>query len=84
MVAFTVVAVAAAVFAGRTPSPSQDASTGASAGKSESRQPVATGLSVLLVIGAVLVGSWTYRVGDIGSRAVWDPTDSIDFSDPGE
>lgn len=31
-------------------------------------------LPVLLVVLAVVVMVWTYRVGDIGSRAVWNPT----------
>ncbi|MGH3496066.1 MAG: DUF2231 domain-containing protein [Nocardioidaceae bacterium] len=32
---------------------------------------VATGLAVVLVIGAVVVGVWTFRVGDAGAKAVW-------------
>jgi hypothetical protein len=31
-------------------------------------------LPILLIVGAVLVMIWCYRVGDIGSRAVWNPT----------
>jgi uncharacterized membrane protein len=31
-------------------------------------------LPILLVVGGVLVLVWCYRVGDIGSRAVWNPT----------
>jgi hypothetical protein len=31
-------------------------------------------LPVLLVVGAVLVLVWCYRVGDIGARAVWSGT----------
>lgn len=31
-------------------------------------------LPVLLLVLAVAVMIWTYRVGDIGSRAVWNPT----------
>ncbi len=73
MVGYTVVALAAAVFAGRT-SPS-------GGGTSAGSQPVAVGLSVLLVVGAVVVSTWTYRVGDLGSRAVWNPADSVDYSD---
>ena len=29
-----------------------------------------------LVLGAVAVLVWTYRVGDIGARAVWNPTNA--------
>lgn len=83
MLAFTVVAVAAAVLTGRTHAPSAAESAGESAAASPGRQPVAIGLSVLLVVGAALVGTWTYRVGDLGARAVWDPTNSVDYSDPG-
>jgi hypothetical protein len=31
-------------------------------------------LGLLLVAASVLAGIWVYRVGDIGSRAVWNPT----------
>ena len=37
------------------------------------------GLSVLLVIGAGGVAFQSYRVGDIGARAVWNPTGDIDY-----
>lgn len=36
--------------------------------------------SVLLVVGAVAVGVQTYRVGDAGAKAVWNPTGQIDYS----
>jgi hypothetical protein len=36
--------------------------------------------SVLLVAGAVAVGVQTYRVGDAGAKAVWNPTGQIDYS----
>ena len=39
-----------------------------------------TGLSVLLVLGAVAVGYQTFRVGDLGSEAVWNPTGDTDYS----
>ncbi len=45
---------------------------------------VVTGLSVLLVLGAVTVGVQTYRVGDVGSTAVWNPTGSVDYSGSAE
>ncbi len=37
-------------------------------------------LSLLVIVGAVAVAYQTYRVGDIGSRAVWNPSDTADFS----
>lgn len=76
MVAYTVVALAAALLSGRGTTSAHSA--GASAGS----QRVALALSVLLVLGAAVVMTWTYRVGDLGSRAVWDPVGDIDFSDP--
>ncbi|MGI8987809.1 MAG: DUF2231 domain-containing protein [Nocardioidaceae bacterium] len=36
------------------------------------------GSQLLLIMVAY---TWTYRVGDLGSRAVWNPADSIDYSD---
>lgn len=42
-------------------------------------------LAVLLVIGAIGVAFQTYRVGDIGSRAVWNPSGQVDYgSDSGD
>ena len=41
--------------------------------------PIATITSVLLVVGAVAVGVQTYRVGDVGSRAVWNPAGTTDY-----
>lgn len=37
-------------------------------------------LAALLVVGAVLLGVQTYRVGEAGSRAVWNPTGAVDYS----
>ena len=37
------------------------------------------GLSVLLVLGAAGVAFQSYRVGDVGARAVWNPTGDIDY-----
>jgi len=34
---------------------------------------------VLLVLGAVAVGVQVYRVGDAGSRAVWNPDGNVDY-----
>jgi len=44
-----------------------------------STRGVATALSLLVLVGAVAVGVQTYRVGDLGARAVWNPTDSVDY-----
>jgi len=43
--------------------------------------PVVLVLAVALVVGAVAVGVQVYRVGDIGLRAVWNPTGDQTFSD---
>ncbi len=40
---------------------------------------VTNGLAVLLVIGAIGVAFQTYRVGDVGARAVWNPGGTVDF-----
>jgi uncharacterized membrane protein len=44
---------------------------------------VTTIAAVLLVAGAAGVAFQTYRVGDVGSRAVWNPTGQRDFSTSG-
>lgn len=36
--------------------------------------PVRIGLLVLLLAAGVVAFIWTYRVGDLGARAVWNPT----------
>lgn len=43
--------------------------------------PVALVVMALLVIGAAGVAFQTYRVGDIGARAVWNPTGKTSFSE---
>lgn len=43
-------------------------------------QPVALALSAVLVIGAGALAFQTFRVGDIGSRALWNPTGSVDYN----
>ncbi len=48
---------------------------------STANSPVVIAIAAALVIGAVAVGVQVYRVGDIGSRAVWNPTGDNDFSD---
>ena len=46
------------------------------------RRPVAieVGLPVLLVIAGLVMAFWVYRVGDIGSRAVWNPEGNVNYS----
>lgn len=46
--------------------------------------PLAIVLSALLVLGALGVAFQTYRVGDIGSKAVWNPTGVTDYSGTGD
>lgn len=40
---------------------------------------VLTAMSVLIVLGAAGVAFQTYRVGDVGARAVWNPTGQVDY-----
>lgn len=40
---------------------------------------VLTALGVLLVLGAVVISIQTYRVGDLGAQAVWNPTGDVDY-----
>ncbi len=63
MIVFTVLAVAAYVLTW----------------VSHPSQLITNVLAVLLVIGAVGVAFQTYRVGDVGARAVWNPSGTIDF-----
>lgn len=42
-------------------------------------RPIAVTLSVLLVVGAVALVVQTYRVGDIGARAVWNPSGTVSY-----
>ncbi len=46
---------------------------------STANSPVVLTVAAALVIGAVAVGVQVYRVGDIGSRAVWNPTGDRSF-----
>lgn len=41
-------------------------------------------LAVLLVVGAAGVAFQTYRVGDVGARAVWNPTGGVDYGSTAE
>lgn len=53
--------------------------------RDSARNEVATlVLSVLLVISGAGVAFQTYRVGDVGARAVWNPTGEQDYSSTAE
>ena len=39
----------------------------------------AHGLAAVLVVVALVMSFWSYRVGDLGARAVWNPDDSVDY-----
>jgi hypothetical protein len=68
---YAVLAVVAAVVAWRARRRAPDGRTGGA---------LLTGLAVLLVLGAVVVGVQTFRVGDVGPQAVWNPTGATDYS----
>ncbi len=40
---------------------------------------IATVTSAVLVVGAAVVGFQTYRVGEIGAKAVWNPTGQVNY-----
>lgn len=48
--------------------------------KADANQLISNVLAVVLVLGAVLVAFQTYRVGDLGSKIVYNPDGNIDFS----
>ncbi len=73
VVGYAVLAVAAVLVATR----SDRAATSAT----RRQGVVVTALSVLLVLGAGVVGFQTYRVGDAGTEAVWNPSGNTDYSD---
>lgn len=85
--AYAVVAVVAVGFAWRSDparTPAHDrtgegAADGAP-GPGLPSPPVVGVLSALLVLGAVGMGVQVYRVGDIGSQAVWNPAGTTDYS----
>ncbi|MGH8825988.1 MAG: DUF2231 domain-containing protein [Jiangellaceae bacterium] len=78
VVVYSVIALIAVYLMGRRPgSGPPDPEGGTDRGR---RQPVAVGLSVLLVLGALAVGIQSFRVGDAGAKAVWNPTGQVDYS----
>lgn len=64
VIIFAVVAIAAYVLSARA----------------DLNRAVSASLSVLLVVGAVALAVQTYRVGELGSRIVWNPDGKQDFS----
>lgn len=69
---FAVLAVVSAVVVTRR---AADADSG--------RRAVDLVLPILLVVVAIVALIWVYRVGDIGSRAVWNPTGTVDYHSQG-
>jgi uncharacterized membrane protein len=43
---------------------------------------LALAVCVVVVVGSALIAFQTYRVGDLGARATWNPTGDIDFGTP--
>jgi hypothetical protein len=41
-----------------------------------------TALAAVLAVGAVVLGVQAYRVGEVGARAVWNPSGAVDYSVP--
>lgn len=73
MVVFAVLAVATAVVVSR----------GDKSDMSVPHRALNVGLPVLLLVAGLLVSLWVYRVGDIGSRAVWNPEGIQNYSNSG-
>jgi hypothetical protein len=76
-IGLVVASVLAYLLVGRTGRARQSAHGWDESGSSRARRPsaVATGLAVLLVVGAGAATTyWTYRVGDSGAKAVWQDT----------
>lgn len=46
----------------------------------QSTGATAHGAAAVLVVVALVMGFYTYRVGDLGAKAVWDPTGTVDYS----
>lgn len=47
------------------------------------RRTIDVVLPILLVVVALLAAIWVFRVGDVGARAVWNPTGTVDYSNQG-
>ena len=73
MLGFSVITLLAVFLVGRRqPKAASDGGTASDAGGG--RRPLNLILLLLLVVVAAAAFVWTARVGDIGSRAVWNPT----------
>jgi hypothetical protein len=79
VIVYAVVAVAAALLVDRGGA-RRTAGSESPAGTAAGSSALALVFSVLLVVGAVAVGVQTYRVGDAGAKAVWNPTGESDYS----
>lgn len=77
---YAVVAVLAALLVRRGGAREDSADEPVGTRTSTGSSALALVFSVLLVVGAVAVGVQTYRVGDAGSEAVWNPTGDVDYS----
>ena len=80
VIGYAVLAVAAALVVERSRGSTRADSDRTPAPASRGSSALALVFSVLLVLGAVAVGVQTYRVGDAGAKAVWNPTGDIQFS----
>ena len=54
-----------------------------SADSTSGRRAVDIILPIALVAVAILAAIWVFRVGDIGARAVWNPTGQTDYTSQG-
>lgn len=70
MIAFTIIALANVVL---VRAPRGDSTEGG-------RKALALVLPLLLVVVGVVAAIWIFRVGDIGARAVWNPTGDAQYS----
>jgi len=51
--------------------------------RSSATGATAHGLAAVLVVVGITMGVWSYRVGDLGARAVWNPTGTVDYGATG-
>jgi hypothetical protein len=72
MLGFSVITLLAVFLVGRR-QPKAAAGAGSTSESGGGRRPLNLVLLLLLVVAAAAAFVWTARVGDIGSRAVWNP-----------
>jgi hypothetical protein len=72
MLGFSVITLLAVFLVGRR-QPKAAAGAGSTSESAGGRRPLNLVLLLLLVVAAAAAFVWTARVGDIGSRAVWNP-----------